>query len=104
MAYPYPYNLYAPTNPRRPEPVGICDRCDFLWPLAKLHDQFQWAGKATFKLGIKVCPICIDVLQENGFRVIDFGPDPAPLPFVRPGWRAEQQEENPSPAQFVHED
>jgi hypothetical protein len=81
---PIPHSPYAPTNPFAPEPVGICDRCCFLWPLAKLAWQHQWAGLRVVNQNLRVCPHCIDELQENGFRTIHIGPDPTPIEDPRP--------------------
>jgi hypothetical protein len=90
------HSPYAPINIFHPQPVGICDRCDFKWPLARLTEQRQWAGPTVVGLGLLVCPHCLDDLQENGFRTIVIGPDPMPIRNPRPPRyaaqaRAEQQ-------------
>lgn len=100
---PIAHSPHAPTNIYKPEPVGVCDRCGFLYPLAKLTEQKQWAGTAIVGLGIRVCPRDLDQLQENGFRTIVIGPDPAPLKNPRvPSW-AQQAAPSLAP-QFVLED
>lgn len=97
------HSPYAPTNIFHPEPVGFCDRCGFLYPLARLVDQRQWAGPTTVGLGIRVCTrTCLDELQENGFRTIVIGPDPVPLRDARPGTMFGNQK--PQAPQFILED
>ncbi len=78
------HSPYAPTNPFAPEPVGICDRCGFLWPLAALKEQMQWAGTAVTGTGLRVCPRDLDVLQQNGRRTIYLDVEPKPLRNARP--------------------
>lgn len=93
---------HAPTNPYAPEPVGCCDRCGFLYPLAALREQMRWAGTAVVGTGLLVCPRDLDVLQQNGVRTIHFGPEPKPLRNARPSplWGKQA----PVPVQFVLDD
>lgn len=99
---PIPHDPHAPTNPFAPEPVGICDRCGFKFPLASLVNQRQWAGPAIIKTNILVCPPDLDDLQQNGFRTIVIGPDPKPLKHARPP--SYKQQAGPTPPQFVLDD
>lgn len=97
------HSPHAPVNIYKPEPTGICDRCAFIYPLSRLTEQRQWAGTAIVGLGIRCCPRCLDDLQQNGFRTIVIGPDPAPLKNPRvPSW-AQQAAPSVAP-QFVLED
>lgn len=81
---PVPHSPYAPLNPDKPEPTGICDRCAFLWPLKRLNEQREWRGASLKGIGLLVCPTCMDKPQQNGFRTIVIGPDPKPLRNPRP--------------------
>lgn len=92
---PLPHNARAPVNSSHPEPVGFCDRCGFLYQLAELVFQMQWAGPSVVNTFLRVCPKCLDVLNEQG-RTIVIGPDPVPLKDPRPGyWASEQAVGNP---------
>jgi hypothetical protein len=97
-----PHSPYAPTNPYAPEPTGICDRCGFLYPLAKLKEQMQWAGTAVVTTGLRVCPRDLDVLQQNGRRTIFIGPEPKALRHARPTNYPAQAGQTPQ--QFVLDD
>jgi hypothetical protein len=97
------HSPHNPLNLANLQPSGVCDRCDFLYPLSKLTEQRQWAGTTVVSLGIRCCPRCLDDLQENGFRTIVIGPDPRPLKNPRvPSW-AQQAAPSLAP-QFVLED
>lgn len=97
------HSPYAPINPQAPEPVGICDRCGFLYPLSELIFQRQWAGPRIVKLGVRVCTrTCLDDLQENGLRTIVIGPDPKPLKDARPTSYNAQQ--GTPPSNFILDD
>lgn len=83
-------NKYAPTNPFSPEPVGICRRCGFLWPLAQLDEQYQWLGPKLGKILTRVCrKNCLDRPQEQ-LRTIVIGPDPVPPFDASPYFYAQQ--------------
>lgn len=69
-----PHNLRAPTNPYAPDPVGICRRCAFLWPIAQLVEQWEWRGPSLGKILTRVCPSCLDEPNEQ-LRTIIVGPD-----------------------------
>lgn len=100
---PVAHSPFAPLNPNAPEPVGFCDRCGFLYPLASLVQQRQWAGPTTVGIGIRVCTrTCLDELQQNGFRTIIIGADPMPLQNARPGTTFGNQ--GPPAPQFVLDD
>lgn len=87
---PVPHSPHAPTNPFAPAPVGYCDRCAFRYPLDKLVFQSEWAGDRIVSKNLRVCPRCIDDLQENGRRTIVLGPEPKPLKDPRPGFQTRQ--------------
>ena len=92
----YAHNLRAPTSINSPVPVGVCDRCGFLYPLDSLHWQFDWRGDKLQNLRLRVCPRDYDVAQEQNRPIIIRGPegslrDPRP-----PQWAAEAAQ-GPSP-------
>ena len=91
MATRYPTNRFAPTSPRQPEPVGICMRCAFLYPLSRLVEQWEWAGPGLVNKRILVCErTCLDVPNEQ-LRTIVIGPDPVPPRRPSPPFWAQQQ-------------
>lgn len=97
------HSPYAPTSPFAPEPTGICDRCGFLYHLSALKEQMQWAGTSVVGMGIMVCPRDLDVLQQNGRRIIAFGPDPKPLKNARPSVAQAVQFVDDGNGEFTHE-
>lgn len=100
---PLPHSPYAPTNPFDPKPVGLCDRCSFLYPLDRLTKQQVWTGFRLTTLDVMCCPRCLDIPQENGRRTIIIGPDPKPLgKDVRPTRYVSQA--GPTPQNFVLDD
>lgn len=103
-----PSNAHAPISIHRPEPTGCCDRCGFLYPLASLAWQYEWAGPRMFNRKIRVCPRDLDVPQENGRRTIIIGPDPKPLKDPRPTFWASQSAQGSTtttgPTQFALDD
>lgn len=96
------HSPHAPFNITTLDPVGICDRCCFKYYLSDLVFQKRWAGPKVITLNLRVCPRCLDELQENGQRTIVIGPDPVPLKDPRPP-HYRQQAGNP-PRQFVLDD
>lgn len=98
---PYPHDLRAPTNPQKPEPVGICDRCGFKYRLADLPFQFDWRGNAMANLRIRVCSErCLDVPFQNN-RPLIIPPDPEPIKDARPYFYAQQNQGGlPPPTQL----
>ena len=95
-----PHNLHAPVDMMRPEPVGICDRDGFLWPLSQLTWQFQWAGTNLVNQRILVCPVCLDT-PAPFLQTFRFGPEPAPLPNARPWHYAYQNQGGEPPLDTV---
>lgn len=102
------HSPYAPVNEWHPEPPGKCDRCSFKWPLAKLGWQMRWAGDSLTNTRLRVCPTCMDVPQQNGFRTLKIGPDPYPIPDARPFNYQQATQQQPPPTahgvQFVLDD
>lgn len=78
-----PHGRRAIVAPGSPESFGQCDRCGFWYNRSQLMWQFQWSGTHLYNLGILVCPICIDVPQEQ-LRTIILPPDPPPVINSRP--------------------
>lgn len=86
----YGHDRFCPTDPRAPEPVGICRRCGFKYPLSQLVDQYQWAGTGLVKVLTRVCTrTCLDEPNET-LRTIVIGPDPAPIPDASPPFYSQQ--------------
>jgi len=73
----------ARVSARDPRAFGICDRCNFQYNLQSLTWQFEWQGAQLQNRRILVCPICLDVPQEN-LRSIVLPPDPVPVLNPRP--------------------
>ena len=67
----------------KPRPVGICDRCCFMYYLDDLTWQFQWSGTALVNQRILVCCKCLDKPSEF-LKTVIIGPEPAPIPNARP--------------------
>lgn len=98
---PYPHNLHAPVNPQKPEPVGICDRCSFLYPLSRLVWALEWRGNALTNIRIRVCTdTCNDIPFQNN-RPLLIPPDPEPIKDARPWFYASQNQGGlPPPTQL----
>lgn len=60
-----------------------CARCDFIYSMSDLQWQYEWAGTRLQNLNILVCPECLDVPSVS-LRTVVPGPDPIPVPNVRP--------------------
>ncbi len=71
----YPHNLRAHLNPFAPEPTGVCDRCYFYYPLDCLEWQMEYRGRSLQRLGIRVCPRCLDTPNPQLQPVIIRGPE-----------------------------
>lgn len=100
---PYPHNLRAPVSPWKPEPVGICDRCGFLYPDSRLVWQFDWRGNAMANLRIRVCTDrCLDEPFGNN-RPLLIPPDPEPIKDARP-WHYASQSQGGSPQLEIEPD
>lgn len=98
----YPHNLRAPTDVAKPEVVGICDRCGFLYPLSRLLWQFDQRGPQLANLHIRVCyDRCLD--QPATFlKPIIIGPDPIPPKDPRPyNYAADAQGGIPAPTDIA---
>lgn len=86
----YPHNKYAPTSVSAPEPVGLCRRCGFLYPISSLVEQYEWRGPALQKILTRVCVrTCLDVPNET-LRTIVISADPVPPKDPSPTFYAQQ--------------
>lgn len=88
-----PHNLRAPTSITQPEPVGVCDRCGFLYDLHRLVWQWDVRGLGLKNLRIRVC---IDRCLDNPawfLKPVVIGPDPIPPKDPRPPFWAQQESE-----------
>lgn len=86
---PINHSPHAPVSVSRPEAWGICDRCGFRYLLRRLPWQFDWRGLQMQNLRIRVCPVCLDVPNDQ-LKPIIIGPDPVPVRDPRPGNYATQ--------------
>lgn len=73
----------AVINQRRPEALGVCDRCGAMYNHRDLNWQFQWRGTQLQNIRVLVCDGCMDIPQEQ-LRVIVLPPDPIPIANARP--------------------
>lgn len=86
----YPHNLRAPVNSRRPEFVGICRRCGFLYPISELQTQYEWRGPSLAPVLSRVCiRTCLDKPAEQ-LRTIIIGPDGIGPPDASPTFYDQQ--------------
>jgi hypothetical protein len=74
----------ADINVNRPQALGVCDRCGFLYNHNKLMWQTDWRGPQVQNLRVLVCDMCLDTLQQNGQRTIVLPGDPIPINNARP--------------------
>lgn len=81
----YRFHGRARVDPSNPQAFGACDRCGFLYNLADLGYQFQWAGTELVNKRIRVCETCMDepsmflktgILPPDPLPVIDARPEP----------------------------
>lgn len=86
----YPHDILCPTDSASPEPVGFCDRCGAKSYLADLAWQMYWAGNNLVSSGFLVHGTCLEEPNEQ-LRVIVLGPDPVPIPNLRPGFQVQQE-------------
>lgn len=94
---PFPQSPNAPTNIRRPEPPGICDRCGRKFYLRLLQFQYEWGGFQLINTGLRVCPPCMDDPNPQ-FKAIIIGPDPVPVVNPRPyAYATQMLGEGPNP-------
>lgn len=70
-------------NARRPQALGLCDRCQFTFNHRDLRWQFQWQGTKLQNLEILVCHRCLDKPQIQ-LKTIILPPDPVPILNPRP--------------------
>lgn len=75
--------LHVTIDPENPISVAMCDGCKFQWNRNKLQWQYQWAGNELINLRLLVCPLCLDVPQEQ-LRNPDLSADPIPVRDPRP--------------------
>jgi hypothetical protein len=68
----------ARISARKPEALGVCDRCSLWYNLVDLKWQYEWRGTSLQNLWIRVCGRCLDVPQEN-VRAIQLPADPVPV-------------------------
>jgi hypothetical protein len=73
----------AEIDPMRPQAIGICDGCGFVYNLAQLQWQFEYAGTALINKHLRKCYICLDKPQDQ-LRAIRLPPDPEPVYDARP--------------------
>lgn len=73
----------ARVSARRPQALGICQRCEFTYNLVDLRPVVQWAGVKLQTYDILVCRACFDRPQEQ-LRTIIIPPDPMPVFNPRP--------------------
>lgn len=71
-------NGKARISATRPEAKAVCDRCGFMYSLADLKFQYEWAGTALINQNIMVCTPCLDVPQIQ-FKTFVIPPDPVPV-------------------------
>lgn len=71
-------NGRARVSERRPEAKGVCDRCGFMYSLADLDYQYQWAGTTLTNLQLRVCKTCMDIPQIQ-LKSFVIPPDPIPV-------------------------
>lgn len=74
----------ATIDRNKPNALGVCDRCGFLFNHNRLSWQMDWRGPNIQNLAILVCQSCLDKPQENGQRTIILPPDPVPIRNARP--------------------
>ncbi len=70
----------ARVDSNNPRAFGICDRCGFLFQLAELQWQYQWAGNQLTNIRVLVCTgvNCYDRPNEQ-LRTIILPSDPVPV-------------------------
>ena len=70
---PWPHDLRTPTSPFSPEPVGVCQRCHFKYPLSQLTWQHDWRGNSLPNLWLRVCPRDLDEPFQHNRPIIITG-------------------------------
>lgn len=69
---------------RKPRPLGVCDKCGFVYNRDRLKWQYQWAGLKQRNTELLVCPSCMDA-QQPQLRAFTIPIDPPPILNPRPG-------------------
>lgn len=77
------YN-HASIDKYHPRPLGVCDRCGFVYNRDKLYWQYTMVGVQSLNLRVLVCRKCMDKPQEQ-LRTIIIPPDPVAIMNPRPG-------------------
>lgn len=85
MSGPWHPTSRAHVNARRPEAIGVCQRCARWYQRRELLNQTQWQGMLLQPLNLWVCRTCFDTPQIQ-LKTIILPPDPVPvyLPFPEP--------------------
>lgn len=78
-----PHARHARVDANAPVATGVCDRCNFQWPLNQLVYQHDWRGNTLANLRIRVCSICLDKPFIFN-RPLILPPDPPPVLDPRP--------------------
>lgn len=80
--------LRVSIDSENPISVAMCDRCKFQWNRTALQFQWDWRGNVLTNLNILVCPLCLDVPQEQ-LRNPQLSADPIPVRNPRPDIQAD---------------
>ncbi|MCA6108098.1 hypothetical protein [Bradyrhizobium cenepequi] len=86
MSGPWHPSGRARVSARKPEAIGVCQRCGFWYNRAELVPQFEWAGVQLQNQELYVCTrTCYDKPQQQ-LKTIIIPPDPMPVyrPFPEP--------------------
>lgn len=78
--------MRARVSARRPDAIGVCQRCGMWYNRKDLRPQYQWAGVKLQNLELYVCTrTCYDIPQQQ-LRSIIIPADPVPVyrPFPEP--------------------
>jgi hypothetical protein len=68
----------ARVSSKKPQALGVCDRCSLWYNLIDLQFQYEWRGTTLQNIWIRVCDRCLDVPQEQ-LRAIVLPADPTPV-------------------------
>lgn len=82
MSGPWHPTGRARVSARRPQALGVCDRCGFVVNHKDLRWQFEYQGMQLQNLNILVCD-CYDIPNPN-LKTIVLPPDPLPVLNPRP--------------------
>lgn len=82
MSGPFHPTGHARVSQRRPQAIGVCQRCGFWYQRSELVPQFEWQGVKLQNLDLYVCTrTCLDRPQPQ-LKTIVIPADP--LPVYRP--------------------